>query len=691
VPNARLEITVPPSGPPVAIPTARGAVRWEAIPSRWTADLGPAERLAVRWQEASAASSDTVDVQLLKWMRIEQGCVLLDVRLKPRISFSEARHLQLRIDGSLELLPDPAAAVQPTVTRGSDGVQTIDCQLQRTAGSTLDLHFLCTAASSAGVFRAPQIEVVGARPGGRQWLAISVDRSLEYQLRGVRTAEAGTAEDFMRNWGTNESPPDLAFRLNGNSTDWSMTTRLRKAETSCDQTSSWSFDSEETQVRYVAQLSTTGDSNFQYHLDVPPALHIDSLTVNAQGQEIPSRYVENKDGHLTVFLDGAATGKHQLQLRGRLSIPRDRNYVLPQFRLENVRIQSSVVRLYRRPTVEVEVSAASSFAEIKSPTEPKGSAELGQPLRAFYANLAKSSAMTVSIKSLRLPPPPGTASEVSPTVSATQLSSSTARVAAAKISYFVEPDGRRIGAAALNVESPAAGVYPLIIPDGFQLLRLAVDGLPVDVTPEQSRDSSVPVSLHGLKSNITLLFVSKPGAPNEQLSSKSQVTFIAPRIGDLPVGRTVWQITSPRGLAPNVAEGDGNVALESASVNETGDPTAEWGQFATNAGEAVSYAWDGKVDSMTVDFREASTEHSNWRVTAALAFAIVLLIALRLRGKLADWIRRWPNSAGIVLGLAWWLLAWPSALGLAIVVAIVIRLIIIRTGRFGQTAPASSS
>ena len=46
VPTARLEFSVPTGGPQVEFPSALGAVRWEEVQSRWTAELGPSDRLA---------------------------------------------------------------------------------------------------------------------------------------------------------------------------------------------------------------------------------------------------------------------------------------------------------------------------------------------------------------------------------------------------------------------------------------------------------------------------------------------------------------------------------------------------------------------------------------------------------------------------------------------------------------------
>ena len=85
VPTSRLEFTVPTGGPQVEFPSALGAVRWEEVQSRWTLELGPSDRLAAGWQDsAPAGSAAAVDVEQLLWLKIEPGCVLLDVRMKAK-------------------------------------------------------------------------------------------------------------------------------------------------------------------------------------------------------------------------------------------------------------------------------------------------------------------------------------------------------------------------------------------------------------------------------------------------------------------------------------------------------------------------------------------------------------------------------------------------------------------------------
>jgi hypothetical protein len=270
-----------------------------------------------------------------------------------------------------------------------------------------------------------------------------------------------------------------------------------------------------------------------------------------------------------------------------------------------------------------------------------------------------------------------------------------ARIAAVKVRYVVQPDGRRIGLALLEVESPAAGSYPLIIPNGIQLLHLIVDGVPIDYAPERFREFGLPILVRAPRSRVEVLFEANPRTPNETLTSKSQMTFPAPRIGDLPVERTTWTIAALRGFEPIPAEDEDSAASDLASSDDAGDLAGEWRQLAATSGRSVSYTLDGSPDSITVGFRQTDTSSWTWRLAAAFIVTAVLLVAFLRSGLLVDWVRRWPNTAGVILGIAWWLWASPSALGLAIVAAILARQVFIRLRhsrgiRSGSVVPSPS-
>ena len=193
----------------------------------------------------------------------------------------------------------------------------------------------------------------------------------------------------------------MAFRLNGNAAEWNLVTRARRAETSGDQNVAWSFNAQTAEVQLDAQLTTAAGSVFQYRLEAPPALHVDSIAVLAEGANHAARWSQDQDGHISVFLASPVSGHHEFQLHGQMPLPKERKLALPQVRLEDVRIQNSLVSLYRRPDVLVEVSGVAGFADVKTTADDAGQGDRGRPVRSFYADMAATSPVLVTIRANR--------------------------------------------------------------------------------------------------------------------------------------------------------------------------------------------------------------------------------------------------------------------------------------------------
>ena len=114
--TSRLELGVPVGAASIEVPRAVGAVRREAEPSRLVAELGPAERLIVRWQEAAGETASAVDVEQLLWLRVLPGSVeVLDARLRLSVVAGQLRRLSLAADPQLRA----AAAGRPPSAGGA--------------------------------------------------------------------------------------------------------------------------------------------------------------------------------------------------------------------------------------------------------------------------------------------------------------------------------------------------------------------------------------------------------------------------------------------------------------------------------------------------------------------------------------------------------------------------------------------
>ena len=118
-------MTLPADAPPVEVPSACGGVSLEKEPPRLLAELGPADRLTVRWQEAAAPNGArlAVNAEQLTWLKIQPGSVVVDAKFKFHVAEGELRQVQLAVDPRLRLLPLPGDA-PPTVQVGAESGQT---------------------------------------------------------------------------------------------------------------------------------------------------------------------------------------------------------------------------------------------------------------------------------------------------------------------------------------------------------------------------------------------------------------------------------------------------------------------------------------------------------------------------------------------------------------------------------------
>jgi hypothetical protein len=838
VPTSLLELAVAAGAPQIEFPSALGEVRREEAQSRWTVELGPADRLAVRWPEDNAAEPAVVDVEQSLWLKIEPGCVLLDARMKATPANGPLRRLLVRADSALELLPALGLAGPTVLARGGGEMsKTYEVDWPATASpaggsATFDLHFLWRGAASLGTLHVPQIDVVDAPPA-RKSLAVSIDPGIECQAPAARSQETGTVAEFMLHWGLSKSLPDMAFRLNGNAADWSLTTRARRSETTGDQTVTWSFGKEFAQVQLDALLLTASGSLYQYRVEAPPGLRVDKVTSLADGAPRAVRWSQEPDGRIRVFPTVPVSGRHEIHLHGHVPITMRRKMLLPAVRLEDVRLQSSQIGIYRRPDVLVDVSAAGELADVKAPPGETGQADRGRLLRLFNADSAATSQVAATVYpnhprvrceqitrtaseenrwrtecefhlqvsggqldaielnvpaswqegiktappmaaaiaansddratlvlapsaaisgdftlTLAGPPAPSTGFAVpNVTMKKAQIlkrsvvlpdsaadrpvgwarqnlrpdrtanaahrdpdntaryevlgepwqalllrprrPAAATRVVQCEVRYAWQTDGRCLGAAFLDVESAAAIDVPLSLPEGFQLIQLTVDGLPVDAIRGPTGAWSVPLAMLGSTTRVELLFFAE--SPPPLSASTRSHKFVAPKLGDLPVERTLWTVAAPPTFQlRDGAAGQLEMPPDSAAALPAGNLAQRWQEFVRDGRLLTFHAVAGPNDALTLDYRPTGAESWLSRLAGIAGFlAIAWLAALLIRrGLLSSWFARWPLLFGVAFGLAWWLWLSPSALGLVIALLVVFRHFPILLRRSPAIAPA---
>ncbi len=358
--QSRLELTLPAEMPGIEAASALGATGLETDPPRLWAQLGPSNRLAVHWPESPAkgGAETGVEADQLTWLKVRPGSVVVEARFKFHLPENQVRRLQLAVDPRLHLLPlqgkDP-----PGVQIRSDGAkqQVVTLQWNRPlAGqASIDLSFLLTGASGVGKLRLPQIDPLDAQKIKR-WLAVSVDPILAYESQGSPDLAAATTAELQKNWDFADSPPLLAYRLESDKADWSISTRPREPETPAQQTLALSYDQNKVEAYFEAQLTAASGYVFQYQLSAPQAMKVLKASVRKEGAEQASRWSQDSAGTITIFLAGPADGNQQISVHGDIPWEKGEKTPLPNIRLEHYRLQSTTVEVFRRPDVDLELT-----------------------------------------------------------------------------------------------------------------------------------------------------------------------------------------------------------------------------------------------------------------------------------------------------------------------------------------------
>jgi hypothetical protein len=129
-----------------------------------------------------------------------------------------------------------------------------------------------------------------------------------------------------------------------------------------------------------------------------------------------------------------------------------------------------------------------------------------------------------------------------------------AEVHLADVNVVWRADGTCWGVACFDLAPAGRSSCPLFVPEGLQLVQLSVGGVPAMALPrdvDAGRLYRVSLGPKMLPQRIEVVFA---GRPTEYLSGGRQ-RFDAPRLGDLPVRRTLWRVVGPPLYEPVGATG----------------------------------------------------------------------------------------------------------------------------------------
>jgi hypothetical protein len=391
LPRSLLHVVSPADVLGIQFPTAKGAQSKNMETGEVSVQLGPTDRLAVRWPTAETVVGKAAEVEAeeLLWLKLRPSSVVIDAQFKFAVHEGQIREVQIAADPRLRMLPlRPEEPVARSYPRDADGSITV-FELKQPFGKEVTIHasFLLTGASGVGNLRLPRLETLADRHV-RRWLAVSVNPVLNYEPSPGTSASAVAVSDFSAAWGKvaeTVSAPQLAYQLPRGETMWSLATRPAEVHATVTQQTDISIAGSKTEVRFDAQLNAVGGYYFQHRLTAPKDLEIRSVSVRENNVQRAVRWSPAKTGMVTVFLNGPVTGEHRLTLEGVITTGQRNKIDLPRISVVGATVSSNQFHIYRRHGARATVSAIDGMTHIAGVAAGTYQQDMGRLVAALEA------------------------------------------------------------------------------------------------------------------------------------------------------------------------------------------------------------------------------------------------------------------------------------------------------------------
>ncbi len=379
--------------------------------------LGPADRIVVRWQNgAAAAGPPRAEVDELLWLRLKTGAVSLRARWALDVHRGLVRQFHLAADRRLRLNGDfrdgdgqmVRHEGEPAAPRTAVGPQVFKLTLDppRSGRFVVECEFLLEDTHGIGQLRYPHLTITDL-PIGKRRLAVSWDAELKVDELSPPGKPRASVAEFLAAWGDDDGKPQAVRDGREGKADWSLAVRPRPLSRAVQQTLWADFGPRRAEVRFEADVTGAAAPCFHHALRLPDDLVVEQLTVS-EGDQMREAAWTTEAGVLNVFLRDKAAPMQRLVLVGFVPIAAPGTVRVPaiHFDREQALTTSAETRIYRQPTVQVTLQPS------RADKKPRAGAVATPEFAPAEPDAATSSGGVGAYPSGRLvsalPTPPGT-------------------------------------------------------------------------------------------------------------------------------------------------------------------------------------------------------------------------------------------------------------------------------------------
>ncbi|MHB8901135.1 MAG: hypothetical protein ACYC6Y_20495, partial [Thermoguttaceae bacterium] len=390
--TSHLKLTVPADAPAIEIATATG--RQVREPLSLEADLGPSDRLEVRWQQTGRTSAVRgTRVSELLWMNVTLGGAVVDAQFHFDLGRDFDGVLEVKHDprlvqrggyevegATLDHVEDADRSPEPqTSSRKRDLDMRQKLSLTEVTGPKVIVRgqFVVREASGVGSLRLPALRTEGFEVTQR-WVAATVGPMLQYEQAALGPVAAIGINEFVQTWVGEADPPQVAVDLGGDDASFELSTWPKPPQSTAKWHMALGYGLNDTQLRYQADVDTPQGYLFQHRLTVPPELAIDEVSTAVGGTPLPVRWTRPASEQVVLFYDLPVSGAHSLQIRGRVPGKGERAELVPNIVLQGVAGAPGTIDVYRQHEALVRLESVQGMKEFGPPSDATADDRLGR-------------------------------------------------------------------------------------------------------------------------------------------------------------------------------------------------------------------------------------------------------------------------------------------------------------------------
>ncbi|MDO4559100.1 MAG: hypothetical protein Q4C47_09050, partial [Planctomycetia bacterium] len=148
--------------------------------------------------------------------------------------------------------------------------------------------------------------------------------------------------------------------------DLILTVRMKPEQTHVEQRMICNCQRDRVQIETMAKIRVLSGAVFQYQIEAPAELKIESLRIQEENVVVPARWARTATGRITLFPDAPAATGQEIVLRGWIPISCPGEWTVPHIRVSGTSRSPDVVEIFGREAVRVAVRTAKGLEVVDS-------------------------------------------------------------------------------------------------------------------------------------------------------------------------------------------------------------------------------------------------------------------------------------------------------------------------------------